>query len=172
MIESDIVEMREKAEIDSKNARFPFCIVWTPLPCITWLIPPIGHMGIAYSNGVIRDFAGPYYVSEDNLAFGSTTRYLQLEPELIKGQEWDRSVHEASEEYKKRMHNICCDNYHSHVAMALNLMEYKGRTDWNMVNLCFLMLFRGRFVDFASFLKTWGPLLFVITIILIIVFVV
>ena len=64
------------------------------------------------------------------------------------------------------------DNCHSHVAMALNLMEYKGRTDWNMVNLCFLMLFRGRFVDFASFLKTWGPLLFVITIILIIVFVV
>ena len=86
MIGSDIgSEMREKAEIDSKNARFPYCIVWTPLPCITWLIPPIGHMGIAYSTGVIRDFAGPYYVSEDNLAFGSTTRYLQLEPELIKG---------------------------------------------------------------------------------------
>ena len=85
MIGSEIGEMREKAEIDSKNARFPYCIVWTPLPCITWLIPPIGHMGIAYSTGVIRDFAGPYYVSEDNLAFGSTTRYLQLEPELIKG---------------------------------------------------------------------------------------
>ena len=85
MIGSEVGEMREKAEIDSKNARFPYCIVWTPLPCITWLIPPIGHMGIAYSTGVIRDFAGPYYVSEDNLAFGSTTRYLQLEPELIKG---------------------------------------------------------------------------------------
>ena len=98
MIGSDIgSEMREKAEIDSKNARFPYCIVWTPLPCITWLIPPIGHMGIAYSTGVIRDFAGPYYVSEDNLAFGSTTRYLQLEPELIKGNfdisvKWDAST--------------------------------------------------------------------------------
>ena len=42
-------------------------------------------MGIAYSNGVIRDFAGPYYVSEDNLAFGKTTRYYQLEPENVKG---------------------------------------------------------------------------------------
>ena len=88
MIGSEVGDMREKAEIDSKNARFPYCIVWTPLPCITWLIPPIGHMGIAYSTGVIRDFAGPYYVSEDNLAFGSTTRYLQLEPELIKGLSW------------------------------------------------------------------------------------
>ena len=28
---------------------------------ITWFIPFIGHMGIAYSNGVIRDFAGPYF---------------------------------------------------------------------------------------------------------------
>ena len=78
-------------------------------------------MGIAYSTGVIRDFAGPYYVSEDNLAFGKTTRYYQLEPQNVKGKivgnfsknnfsrgmEWDRAVHEASEEYKKRMHNIC-----------------------------------------------------------------
>lgn len=28
-----------------------------------WFIPFIGHMGIATSAGVIRDFAGPYYVS-------------------------------------------------------------------------------------------------------------
>lgn len=28
-----------------------------------WLFPFIGHMGIAMSSGVIRDFAGPYYVS-------------------------------------------------------------------------------------------------------------
>lgn len=28
-----------------------------------WLFPIIGHMGIAMTSGVIRDFAGPYYVS-------------------------------------------------------------------------------------------------------------
>lgn len=28
-----------------------------------WLFPFIGHMGICTSSGVIRDFAGPYYVS-------------------------------------------------------------------------------------------------------------
>ena len=62
------------------------------------------------------------------------------------------------------------DNCHSHVAMALNLMEYKGRTDWNMVNLCFMMLFRGRFVNFAAFLKTWAPILVVIALILVFTF--
>lgn len=32
--------------IDIKNQRYPFCIVWTPLPLISWFIPLIGHTGI------------------------------------------------------------------------------------------------------------------------------
>jgi len=35
-------------------------LIW--LSC-RWLIPFIGHMGICTSSGVIRDFAGPYFVS-------------------------------------------------------------------------------------------------------------
>lgn len=61
-----------KARIDPENARFPYCIVWTPLPLISWFLPFIGHTGIATSDGVIHDFAGPYYVSIDDLAFGET----------------------------------------------------------------------------------------------------
>lgn len=38
--------------------RYPFCLVWTPIPLLTWLFPFVGHLGIATSNGVIRDFAG------------------------------------------------------------------------------------------------------------------
>ena len=34
---------------------------------ISWFIPIIGHMGICTSAGVIRDFAGPYYVSVSKL---------------------------------------------------------------------------------------------------------
>ncbi len=49
--------------IDIVRVRYPHCIVWTPIPLLTWLFPFIGHMGIARTDGVIRDFAGPYYVS-------------------------------------------------------------------------------------------------------------
>lgn len=49
--------------IDVKRVRYPHSIVWTPIPLITWLFPFIGHMGIARTDGIIRDFAGPYYVS-------------------------------------------------------------------------------------------------------------
>ncbi len=50
-----------------------------------WFFPFIGHMGICTSSGVIRDFAGPYFVSEDNMAFGNPTRYLQLDPNKAVG---------------------------------------------------------------------------------------
>ena len=35
-----------KQKIDIKRSRFPYCIVWTPLPLISWFIPIIGHTGI------------------------------------------------------------------------------------------------------------------------------
>jgi hypothetical protein len=32
--------------IDHENQRYPYCIVWTPIPLISWMIPIIGHTGI------------------------------------------------------------------------------------------------------------------------------
>ncbi|XP_062605804.1 transmembrane protein 222-like [Saccostrea cucullata] len=153
--------------IDHNKCRYPHCIVWTPIPCLTWLFPFIGHMGIATSTGVIRDFAGPYFVSEDDMAFGRPTKYWQLDLNNVpKGKEkWDKSVAEASEEYKHRMHNLCCDNCHSHVAMALNLMNYNNKSSYNMVVLCLLMLIHGKYVSVCGFLKTWLPFLIMASII-------
>lgn len=156
-------------EIDKSKDRYPCCIVWTPIPLLTWLFPFIGHMGIAMSNGVIRDFAGPYTVSEDHMAFGRPTKYWQLQPSLARGgvAGWDQAVTEASEIYKGRMHNLCCDNCHSHVATALNLMQYDDSRRWNMVKLALTMPFYSRYVSLWGFVKTWFP--FVLIVILIIV---
>lgn len=54
------------------------------------------------------------------------------------------AVLEASEEYKSHIHNLICDNCHSHTALALNRMRYNGKDNWNMVNLCALVFFKGR----------------------------
>lgn len=43
-------------------------------------------------------------------------------------------------------HNLCFDNCHSHVAMALNLMRYDNSTSWNMVNLCVRSFIYGKHV--------------------------
>lgn len=65
-------------------------------------------MGIATSTGVIRDFAGPYHVAEDNMTFGKPTKYMQLNYAKAKGgvQGWDSAVAEASEIYKTRMVSV------------------------------------------------------------------
>lgn len=149
-----------ESAIDPSRDRYPHSIVWTPIPCITWLFPCVGHMGIAYTNGVIRDFAGSYFVGEDDMAFGTPTRYVQLpldrvtvlppvttnpavqqdlSPTRSRAEQWDRGVYDASVEYKRHMHNICCDNCHSHVALALNSMRYGESNSWNMVCSCLLI---------------------------------
>jgi len=154
--------------IDTARQRYPFCIVWTPIPILTYLFPFIGHMGIATSHGVIHDFAGPYTVTEDRMAFGWPTKYWQLDYTKAKGrvQGWDSAVHEASEIYKERMHNLCLDNCHSHVARALNLMSYDNSMNWNMVKLALLMFIHGKYVGVTAFLKSWIPFLIVISILI------
>ena len=134
-----------------------------------WLFPFVGHMGIATSAGVIRDFAGPYYVGEGQMAFGKPTRYLQMDPTLAAGgaSGWDRGVAEASEIYKHRIHNLFCDNCHSHTATALDHMQYQNRNNWNMVKLASMMFFKGSYVGFKGFCITWIPSLLLIILIVI-----
>jgi len=70
-------------EIDPKKARFPCCIVWTPLPIVSWLAPYIGHVGICREDGAVLDFAGSNFVGVDNFSYGAVARYLQLDREQV-----------------------------------------------------------------------------------------
>ncbi|CAH1404991.1 unnamed protein product [Nezara viridula] len=152
--------------INTRQHRYPYCIVWTPIPLLTWLFPVIGHMGICTSAGIIRDFAGSYYVSEDNMAFGHPTRYVMLDPDNVKATGWDIAISEAASLYKTRMHNLCCDNCHSMVANALNRMQYRGSSSWNMVTLACLITFSGRYVGISGILKSLLPSVLLYTIII------
>ena len=137
--------VQEVAVIDVKRDRFPYAIVWTPIPCLTWFLPFVGHMvrvhpfalhcvhlshtvlcalpiraprwcgwqGIADSAGAIHDFAGPYYIGYDDMAFGRPTRYLILDPKKITApskasaaQSWNAGVDFGDAVYVKRMHNL------------------------------------------------------------------
>ncbi|KAH7643695.1 transmembrane protein 222-like protein [Dermatophagoides farinae] len=161
-------EIEENFEIDTKRNRYPYCIVWTPIPIITWLLPWIGHMGIATSRGIIRDFAGPYFVAEDNMAFGNPTKYWQLDPNLVDDGKngWDEGVEKSSILYCKRMHYLCWDNCHSHVGTALNFMRYNGESNHNMVKTFFHFTLNCKYISFCAFLKTWLPFCIIITIII------
>lgn len=142
-----------------------YSIVWTPLPLITWIFPFIGHTGITDSRGIISDFQGPYFVGDQgHMAFGAPTKALRIrfiEDEFCPSTQWDEAIQEANEIYRGRMHNLFCDNCHSHVAYALNRMSVKdyGVEKWDMVKIALLMFFRGRFLSWGAMLQSWGPFL-------------
>ena len=47
-------------------------------------------------------------------------------------------------------HNLFCDNCHSHVARAFNLMRYDGSSSWNMCKLGFLMLLYSKYTRYGD----------------------
>jgi hypothetical protein len=206
--------------LDARRGRFPYCLVWTPLPCITWFFPMIGHLGICDSRGVCYDFAGPYFIGVDDLAFGRAVRILRLDPSRItKRREvpvtppappaaladpsgadgeagraetgsvavkaasvprrmrlqtdqeaWDSALDAGCDAYCKRMHNLVCDNCHSHVARCLNLMGYGGKTRYNMVVLALWVFFKGEYVSTQRALAMWLPFATTVTLILVLRF--
>lgn len=154
-----------------------YSIAWTPLPLITWIFPFIGHTGIADSRGIVSDFQGPYYVGDrGHMAFGAPTRVLKIRflDQEDNGEfchaatQWDEAIQEANQVYRGRMHNLFCDNCHSHVAYALNRMSVKdyGVDKWDMVKIAVLMFFRGRFLSWGAMLQSWGPFLVILSLIL------
>ena len=121
-------------------------------------------MGIGTSEGIACDFQGPYYVSDRgrSMAFGNPTRALRVDVwSLGDGgdERWDECIRRANAEYNTRMHNLFCDNCHSHVAYALNAMGLRayGIQRWDMVKLCFLTFFKARFLSLGGFVAQFLP---------------
>jgi len=142
--------------INVHQDRYPYCLVWTPIPVLTWVFPFVGHMGICTSKGLIHDFAGPYHIGEGDLAFGKTARYIQLKPQVT-AEEWDAAVGRANACYERKMHNICFQNCHSHCATVLDDVELHGFRHWNMVILAIWMFFGGKFVSIRTMLYSVLP---------------
>ena len=101
------------------------------------------------------DFAGPYHIGKDNLAFGDTHKYVVLELEGVTEQQYNAAITEANRIYKRRMHNICCDNCHSHVARALNVLKYKGYDGYTMISVWWMVLTKGKYVHCKHFFYTY-----------------
>ncbi|KAL3662949.1 hypothetical protein V7S43_011895 [Phytophthora oleae] len=152
-----------EAVIDPSADRLPFCVMWSPLPGITWVLPVIGHLGIVDSAGIIHDFEGTNTIGRDNFLFEAPTRYIQLDVAPDQVTRWDEAVAKGSATYGTHTYNFFFDNCHSYVAEWLTQFPFSGRSTWNMVILCFWMFFNGKYVDTRGFLKTWLPFAIVAT---------
>jgi hypothetical protein len=122
---------------------------------ISSMLPCIGHTGICDTTGVAHDFAGPYSIGHDDLAFGEAYKYVVLDLEGVTEDEYNKAINKANKIYCKRMHNICCDNCHSHVANALNHLKYKGRDNYTMIDVWWMCIWNSRYVSFKHLFCTY-----------------
>ncbi|OVA08709.1 Protein of unknown function DUF778 [Macleaya cordata] len=171
-------------QIDPKRSRFPCCIVWCPLPILSWLVPFIGHIGIGREDGVILDFAGPNFVCVDNFAFGAVSRYIQISkekccisPSVAEHESqigydqsehrreimtWDDAIRKSTQEFQHRSYNLFTCNCHSFVAHNLNRLGYGGGLcRWNVVNLAVLIFLKGQWVSKAAIVRSFLPFVIV-----------
>ncbi|KAI7741586.1 hypothetical protein M8C21_019863 [Ambrosia artemisiifolia] len=165
-------------EIDPTKSRFPCCLVWTPLPVVSWLAPFIGHVGLCMEDGTIVDFSGSNFINVDDFAYGSVARYIQLDREQCcfpsnlashtckhryKHAErgvaisWDDAIHSSRRHFEHKSYNLFTCNCHSFVAICLNRMSYGGSMDWNMVNVAALVLLKGRWVNYMAVVRSFLP---------------
>ncbi|KAE8712509.1 Protein REVERSION-TO-ETHYLENE SENSITIVITY1 [Hibiscus syriacus] len=165
-------------EIDPKNAKFPCCLVWTPLPVVSWLAPFIGHVGICLEAGAILDFSGSYFVNIEDFAFGAVARYVQLDrekccfPPNLAGHTckhgyqhteyetaltWDDALQSSVRYFEHKSYNLFTCNSYSFVANCLNRLCYDGSMNWNMISVAVLLMLKGQWVDTMSIVRSFLP---------------
>ncbi|XP_015573139.2 protein REVERSION-TO-ETHYLENE SENSITIVITY1 [Ricinus communis] len=165
-------------EVDLRKAKFPCCLVWTPLPVVSWLAPFIGHVGICREDGTILDFSGSSFVNIDDFAFGAVARYLQLDreqccfPPNLTGHTcnhgymhteygtamtWDDALQSSMRYFEHKTYNLFTCNSHSFVANCLNRLCYHRSMDWNMVSVAALILFKGQWTGWKSVIRSFLP---------------
>ncbi|KAJ5066446.1 transmembrane protein [Anaeramoeba ignava] len=158
-------------ELDSiqkeNSERYPFCIVWTPLPIVSWIVPFIGHVGICNSQGIIYDYAGSYFVSIDRMAFGNPTKFSKLKLNhksqtlrTIQDQQidLDNAIKIATDEFNKQKYSFLCNNCHCYVARVLDLLHYRNSTKWSngaTIKVMFHLIKTSKYISFKHFLKTY-----------------
>ena len=155
----------------SPPKRFPFCVVWSPIPVLTWLFPFVGHVGICLSSGIILDFAGPYYVAMDAMSFGNPTKYWTLNPDLASFPEddssmsygvrstsadWDKALQACTSLYQLKPYSSLSQNCHHFVLHFLNQVHY-DKEEWTVVKIATQMFVKGHFVGTRGLAKTWLP---------------
>ncbi|XP_020243806.1 protein REVERSION-TO-ETHYLENE SENSITIVITY1 [Asparagus officinalis] len=165
-------------DIDPKNAKFPCCIVWTPLPIVSWLAPYIGHLGICREDGAVLDFAGSNFVGVDNFSYGAVARYLQLDREqccfppnlsehtceqsykhMEQGTSisWDDALNSSTQHFQHKYYNLFTCNCHSFVANCLNRLAYNASVRWNIINLVGLVILKGKWVNGMAVVRSFFP---------------
>ena len=112
----------------------PFAVTWTVIPCLSHLVPFVGHLGITDSKGLQYDWVGQVHRSRTCSAFGRPSKIIELELNAEQQSLWDAAITEAENQYKSQGYSFISNNCHHFVAKILNSVGALNRTDWTCQN--------------------------------------
>ena len=141
---------------------FPYCIVWTKLPCLSYLCPFVGHTGIASSKGIIHDFSGNYVIRQNNFAFGAPLKYYQLELNEEQKQKWNEAIEESNKKFCRSKYKLFTNNCHHHCAYVLNKIKYKNKDNYGTCTIICLLCCNSKFVSCKTWFITYWCMLMVL----------
>ena len=64
--------------------------------------------------------------------------------------------------YNKMEYNFFCNNCHSFVANFLNKLNYKGRNDYTMVDVWWMLCTKSKYLTWGDFIKTYSGFIFIL----------
>ena len=148
-----------------QQQKYPLSIVWCAIPILSDIFPFVGHVGITNSDGWIYDFIGDgtiHQSASNNLSFNRVMRVIPLNSINCK-HPIDESLRRVMMHYTRtnERYNLFGQNCHDFVGIVLNLSEYEGKDDWNLVDVALLVWGvrgnGGSFVDPNAAYRTFGP---------------
>lgn len=60
-------------------------------------------------------------------------------------------------------HNLLSNNCHDHVNTALNLIHYKGKTNWTNPDLIAELCLHSKYVSTKALFNTWKPFMLIMS---------
>lgn len=173
---NDLSPILLPVEIDVKKERYPFCVVWASIPCITWFLPFVGHVGITDSTGQVYDFRGDYMVGGGaRMLFGNPVKYWDISrryvPAFYEGSssdanllnsesesqdarvreqiaQYDQGIARAIDHFTEcERYSFCCNNCHDFAAAAMNEQPLQaGRSQETVASIGLHMFIYGKYV--------------------------
>ena len=127
-----------------QQQKYPLSIVWCAIPILSDIFPFVGHVGITNSDGWIYDFIGDgtiHQSASNNLSFNRVMRVIPLNSINCK-HPIDESLRRVMMHYTRtnERYNLFGQNCHDFVGIVLNLSEYEGKDDWNLLDVALLVL--------------------------------
>ena len=151
----------------SNNSKYKYCIIWSHIPLITFLMPFVGHSSIVNSYGFIHDFQSSYFIQIYNEEENGFCKIVYLNLNDSQKLIWDNIIEQIDKVYQKKSFSFCGNNSFKYISNILSIIEYKNKKNYTQYDIFWLIIKEGKFISKCQIFKTYFGWILIFSIIII-----